>query len=78
MTETALQTEPLLLDASGVAALLSISRSAVWSWHSSGTLAPLPIRLGRRTLWRRSDIEKFVALGCPGRDRFLRLLENAK
>lgn len=68
--------EPILLDAKRAAALLGgISRSHFLALHSSGRV-PLPVKLGRRTLWRRDLLEKFVAWNCPPRDKFLAMLER--
>ena len=40
---------------------LQIGESTVWRWAREGKL-PEPIRLGRRvTVWRRADIENFIA-----------------
>ncbi len=54
---------PLTLDATGASALVGISRS-YWMRLVSEERTPKPIRLGRRVLWRRSDIEAWVANGC--------------
>lgn len=44
-----------------VADLLSIGRSTVWLYASSGVL-PKPIKLSPRvSVWRLSDIESFIA-----------------
>jgi len=69
--------QPLLLSAAETAALLGISRSAFYSLLSSGRM-PLPVRLGRRALWRRDLLELFVAWNCPPRDKFLALLEQER
>lgn len=60
---------PLLIDARAAAILCGISRATWWSLHSAGRV-PLPIRLGRRTLWRREEVAAWVAAGCPSRDRW--------
>jgi len=59
----------LLLSASAAAHAIGISRSQFWKLHASGRV-PAPVRIGRRVLWRRSDLEQWVAQGCPSRDRF--------
>lgn len=63
--------DPLLIGANDAAKLLGIGRSLFYSLHSSGQLGPLPIRLGRRTLWRRDDLQAWVAARCPERTRWL-------
>ena len=57
-----------LLKAVEVAHFLNISSRQVWRLASSGTL-PGRVKLGRLTRWRRDVIEKWVAAGCPKRQR---------
>lgn len=54
----------ILLTAKGLAALTNISERTIWRWSASGRMPP-PIRLGRKVLWRRQDIDAWVAAGCP-------------
>ena len=70
-------TDRLLIGAKEVARLLSIVPSTLWSWHSAGKL-PAPIRLGGRTLWRRAELEAWVAAGCPSRERWETFREGAR
>ena len=63
--------ESLLLSASQAAALLGIGRSHFYSLHSSGRIGPLPVRLGRRTLWRRDELMEWTRKNCPSRDKWL-------
>ena len=65
---------PLLLSADQAAAFLGIGRSHLYSLHSSGRL-PLPVKLGRRTLWRRDELSAWVAAGCPSRDKWINIRE---
>ena len=73
VTEPERQTErPLLLSAGQAAALCGVSRRTWWALHAAGR-TPLPVRLGRRTLWRVAGpggLEAWVAAGCPPRDRW--------
>jgi len=57
----------LLLSAEDAATLLGVSRSHFYGLHSSGRLGPLPVRLGKRSLWRRDELESWVASDCPAR-----------
>jgi predicted DNA-binding transcriptional regulator AlpA len=50
-------------------ALAGISRAS-WDRLSSAAKNPKPLKLGGRTLWRRSDLERWVALGLPDRKTF--------
>jgi len=74
-SETVLQTA-LLVGAKDVAKLLGVSVRSVWNMHQTGALGPLPIRLGARTLWRTADIEAWVRLGCPNRERWTDMQES--
>lgn len=62
-------TEPKLIDAKTCANLCGISRSMWYKLGSAGR-TPAPIRLGGRTLWRRSDIDSWLWHKCPNRDEF--------
>jgi predicted DNA-binding transcriptional regulator AlpA len=56
--------EPLLIPDTAAAALAGVSRA---HWHrlrSAGKLPP-SVRLGRKVLWRRLEIEAWIAAGCP-------------
>ena len=61
--------ESLLLDAAEAARLLGICRAGVYRAVSSGRM-PGPVRIGRRTLWRRDELEDWVNAGCPARTRW--------
>ena len=60
---------PLLLDSEQAAILCGVGRSLWWSLHSAGRV-PLPVKLGRRTLWRREELESWIRAGCPARDKW--------
>lgn len=62
--------EKLLLSAAEVAGALGITRQHWYGLLSSGK-APLPLKLGRRSLWRaQEDIKNWVSAGCPNRERW--------
>lgn len=61
------QIEPLLIDAVEAARLCGVGRTMWLTLHNSGK-CPLPIRLGRRTLWRVEELRRWVAEGCQSRD----------
>jgi predicted DNA-binding transcriptional regulator AlpA len=48
-----------LMRARDVRRALAIGRSTVWRWVAEGRLPP-PIRMGRVTAWRRSDIANLL------------------
>jgi len=58
---------PLLISADESARMLGIGRTLFYSMHSSGRLGPLPIKLGRRVLWNRNELEAWVRAKCPAR-----------
>jgi predicted DNA-binding transcriptional regulator AlpA len=59
--------ESLLLSAEDSAEMLGIGRTLFYAMHSSGRLGPIPIKLGRRTLWNRQELRDWVKAGCPAR-----------
>lgn len=64
---------PLLLSAKQAAAAIGVGKSFFYCLHSSGRLGPLPVHLGRRTLWNRQELESWVQQGCPARDKWQEL-----
>lgn len=61
--------EPLLVDSAGAARLLNISRRYFLQLSEKGS-CPQPIYLGKRRLWRISDLQRWVLQGCPSRKDF--------
>jgi len=59
----------LLLSAKDLAAELSVSLASVYNLRAAGKL-PLPVRVGGCVRWRRSDVELWISLDCPNRERF--------
>lgn len=53
------QNPPMALRVKDVAALLSVGVSTVWYWVAQGKF-PQPFRVGRTTLWRQTDIQKWL------------------
>jgi predicted DNA-binding transcriptional regulator AlpA len=60
---------PLLIDASVVAALTQRSVRSVWRDNAEGRL-PRPVRVGGAIRWRREEIVRWVAAGCPNREEW--------
>ena len=54
----------LLVDAREATRLCGVGRSTWLALRSQGRVPPA-VHLGRRTLWRRADLERWVAAGCP-------------
>lgn len=57
---------PALLTLKDIAAELQVSVRTVQRLVPLGKL-PVPVRVGRQWRWRRTDIEKWIAAGCPSR-----------
>lgn len=61
----AIPAQPLLIPDAEAAALCGIGRA---TWHrlrSAARIGPQPVRLGRAVRYRRAEVEKWVAAGCP-------------
>jgi predicted DNA-binding transcriptional regulator AlpA len=58
------QTEPLLIPDTVAAALAGVSRA---HWHRLRAAGKVPpcVRLGRKVLWRRLEVEGWIEAGCP-------------
>ncbi|MFH1421633.1 MAG: hypothetical protein ABIH42_02825 [Planctomycetota bacterium] len=69
--------EKLLISAEEAASILDIALATFWRFHSSGRV-PLPIKLGRRTLWRKQELFDWVATGCPNRQKWENIKNNGK
>lgn len=63
--ESTTESQPLMLDDSGSARLYGISRATFRRLVSAG-IFPQPIKFGRSSRWKRSDLEAFVDELEPG------------
>jgi len=54
--------EPLLVNASEVARMLSISKTTLWRLRASGRL-PRPIRIGGSIRWKMTEIRSWIEVG---------------
>jgi excisionase family DNA binding protein len=59
---------PALLDVRAVAALLDCSPRHIYRLADAGRM-PRPVRLGALVRWRRSDLDGWLAAGCPSTRR---------
>ncbi len=64
--------QQLLMNAKKAAEFVGISRRS-WDRLKSAGKIPPAIRLGMTHMWRRSDLEKWVFLGCPNLDAFTKI-----
>jgi predicted DNA-binding transcriptional regulator AlpA len=55
---------PLLIPDTEAAALAGVSR-AHWQRLRAGGKLPPAVRLGRKVLWRRLEIQEWISAGCP-------------
>ena len=59
-----------LLTAQAIAEKLSLSKRAIFRMRSAGLICS-PVKVGAGAIrWRQSDIEQWIAWGCPDRQRF--------
>ncbi len=66
--QTTLEPQQLVTPAD-LGAMFRIGRSKLYEMKSAGQL-PRPVRLGRCVRWRLSDINAWIAAGCPSQERF--------
>lgn len=59
----------LLLKIDEVAERLGIAKSTLWRLNASGKI-PRPVRIGRSTRWRSDELEDWVEIGCPPREKW--------
>lgn len=64
--------QTLLLNVNEVGAEVGLSSRTIWNLRNAGKIPP-PIRIGRAIRWKRSDIEQWIAQGCPDVSRAQRL-----
>jgi len=60
-------TEPRLLNVRDVARCLRMSVRATWRANAAGFL-PRPLKIGKATRWRESEISQWMQCGAPPRD----------
>ena len=53
-----------LLSAPQAAEIAGVGERSWWRFVSSGK-APHPVRLGRAVRWRKAELAKWIADGCP-------------
>ena len=61
---------PLLIDALECARLCGVSRVTWFAWQASGAIPAAVLRRGRVVRWSRQEVERWIAAGCPARDRW--------
>lgn len=74
-TSPAIGADPnsLLIDVKDLGFLIGVSTATCWRMRSAAKLPP-EVKLSPGCVrWRRSDVERWVSLGCPTRQQFLDL-----
>jgi excisionase family DNA binding protein len=56
--------KPLLITVDELSEILGISPRSIWRQLSSGQMIK-PIRIGGSVRWRLTEVEEWVAAGCP-------------
>ncbi len=54
-----------LVDAAELAALLQVSKPTIWRLRENFKLPPAIVLTAQCIRWRRSDVESWIAAGCP-------------
>lgn len=60
---------PTLLSAAGAAGMTGIATRTWWRYHSANRV-PACVRIGSLVKWRRTDVERWIEMGCPGKSEF--------
>lgn len=60
-----LPTPSALIDAAAMAVLLSVSKPTIWRMRESGRLPPAIAFTAQCIRWRRDDVLRWIAAGCP-------------
>lgn len=65
-----MKTTEKLLTAQAVGEKLSLSKRAIFRMRSAGLIVA-PLKVGQGAIrWRESDIDKWIAMGCPDKKEF--------
>ncbi|MFC1675566.1 helix-turn-helix transcriptional regulator [Planctomycetota bacterium] len=67
-------TEQFLINAKTFGLRLSLSKRQIFRLNACGKITA-PIRIGGAVRWRQTDIEDFIAWGCPDRKTFEAMLQ---
>lgn len=62
--------DKLLLTVGDLCRMLSISRSSFFNLRSVGRVPLQPVRLSSKLLYRRAEVEAWVAQNCPAAGRW--------
>lgn len=69
MSEMVQHVEAVMVGAKEAAALCGVG-STLWTQMVADGRAPLPVKLGRRSLWPVEELRAWARAGCPPRRRW--------
>ena len=67
---------PILLSADDARVYCGGLAKSTWCDFDARGVIPAHIRVGGRVFWRRADLDLWAAKDCPGRGRFVAILET--
>ena len=67
--------DPVLVNSRRVSEMLGCSIQAVHNWHRYGAM-PVPIVIGNRLFWRKSELLEWIDAGCPKRAEWKKNKQN--
>jgi predicted DNA-binding transcriptional regulator AlpA len=69
---------PALLTVEQTCQFLNVGKTLFYSLQSSEKFGPLPIRLGRKVLYRRDELEAYISADMPPRRIWQQLRKERK
>ena len=59
--------QPELLTLEQTCQLVNVARPTLYKLSATGALGPLPVKLCRKVLYSKSEIQAWIQAGCPHR-----------
>jgi len=69
--------DSLLLRCGEAARLCAVSKVSWHRWDSAGRI-PQGLKIGGAKVWRRAELEAWIAAGCPNREKWLLIVAASK
>ena len=69
MDELKERSQEILLDAKSLGKILSLSKRQIFRLKSFHKLPPC-VKIGGSIRWRQSDVDRWLAMGCPDQREF--------
>jgi len=67
--------EPALMTARQAWRMCNLSKSA-WYKAKAGNRIPAPVKIGGALRWRRDEIKRWIAAGCPARSAWEKMYKH--